>query len=556
MTLLAILYKETLVLSRSRRAGALILAYLGFLSLVVLWNWPSNEVLTLAATSSRKLLYLIGIGQATLLLAMIPGLTAGSSILERETGRLITLQATHLSPWTIVIGKWIGSVLFALILLLTAIPIVMLGLILGTMDLWIVLKLYVHLLITIFWAGMTGIAISAIAKTGYSALMGSYIFIIAICVLTPVPTLLQFGGVGSEIARNISPLGSMLSLLAPDIWLLFTEPASGPSPLTIYATFCLGSSLLSVFVAWLSLRNPDSPTIHRHSQLINNRRDGWKRKLTFPFYLFDPQKRRRQIPPLMNPVFSRELRRRMLGQTTNFIRAICAVVIFSLILTLYSVLKTVDAANSLRIADSIRVVVIASQVVLLSLLAPPLSAPAISRERELGTIDVLRLTKLGPWKIVLGNWYYAIMVSITILSAAFPMWWVMKTMHGVQIESLYYSISVILMALICGTLAGLAASSLCRRSGTAIGVAYLFTIGILFGPLLPVVFSDSISPQLESRLLTLNPIVVSVRNISVGLFHNLIGPDSWKTTLGYLGVCSSIFISITWWRTARLFRSG
>ncbi|MCH2570094.1 MAG: hypothetical protein MK103_01825 [Planctomycetes bacterium] len=57
MTLLAILYKETLVLSRSRRAGALILAYLGFLSLVVLWNWPSNEVLTLAATSSARIVH-------------------------------------------------------------------------------------------------------------------------------------------------------------------------------------------------------------------------------------------------------------------------------------------------------------------------------------------------------------------------------------------------------------------------------------------------------------------------------------------------------------------
>jgi ABC-type transport system involved in multi-copper enzyme maturation permease subunit len=549
MTLRAMVYKETLMLLRSRRARGLLLGYLGLLALVVLWNWPSSQVLTLAGVTAQRMLYIVGMGQLVLLLATLPGLTAGSVIAERESGRLATLQATRLSPVVILFGKWLGSVLFALILMVCSLPLVMLCQVLGTLELGLVVEIYAHLIVTIFWAGMIGLAVSALARTGYGALMTTYATIIAVSTLTIIPTLLGFGGYWPEVARNLSPLGSMVSVLTPDVWQLLVEPAGTPGVMTVYSAFCLGGAVLAGMVAWWQLRRPDQPRAHRRSRVIDDRREIIERKLVFPWYLIDPQRRRRHIGNWINPVLSRELRSRMLGKGTVFLRVFFAMAIFSLVLTLYAVMRT-DAT----IVDSVRVVVIASQVILIGLVAPPLTAPAISRERELNTLDILRMSRIGPWRLAMGKWYYALMISASILVAAVPMWFVIFKMQRVPPEAIGQAIAVVVAALLGGTLAGLAASSLCRRTGTATGVGYLLTVGVLFGTLVPVLFSSSLSAGLRSRLLELNPIVASVRSVSMSMFANLVGPEAWLSALVFLLVSAVLFLVLAIWRTRQLYR--
>jgi ABC-type transport system involved in multi-copper enzyme maturation permease subunit len=550
MTLQAMVYKETLVLLRSRRARMMVLAYLGLLALVVLWNWPTSQVLTLAGVTAQRMLYVVGLGQLVLLLATLPGLTAGSVISERESGLLATLQTTRLSPSVILIGKWLGSVLFALILMVCSLPLIMLCQVLGTLALELVAEIYVHLIVTILWAGMIGLAVSALARTGYAALMATYILIIAVSVLTIIPTVLGFGGYWTEVARNLSPLGSMVTVSTPDVWQLLVEPAGAPPALTLYAGFCVCGAALAGAIAWWQLRRPDQPKAHRRGRVIEDRWEAVQRKLVFPWYLVDPQRRRRHIGNWINPVFSRELRSRMLGKGTVFLRVFFAMAIFSLALTLYAVVRT-DAT----IVDSVRVVVIASQVILIALLAPPLTAPAISRERELNTLDILRMSRIGPWRLAMGKWYYALMISASVLVAAVPMWFVIFKMQRVPPEAVRNAIAVVVAALLSGTLAGLLASSLCRRTGTATGVGYLLTLGVLFGTLVPVVFSSSLSAGLRARLLEWNPVVAAVRSVSLSMFTNVVGPDAWRAALAFLLGAAILFLVLAVGRTRQLYRS-
>jgi ABC-type transport system involved in multi-copper enzyme maturation permease subunit len=543
------LKKESLLLLRSRRAVVLLYVYLSVLASVVLWSWPSSQVLTMAAMASQRLIYVIGVGQVLMLLAIVPGLTANSIVRERETGCLELLQASRIRPSVILLGKWLGSTAYGGILLVCSLPLLALCQLLGTLDWRLVGTIYLHLALTALWAGMIGLGVSAIARSSYGALMGSYATVIGASTLTVAPSFLA-AGFWPTVLRSFSPIGSMVTLIEPNVWALFTGSAERVPSLMWYAEFCAVVSAGAAAVAWWRLRKPFHGHARRREQLIDTRSEIIRRKLRFPFYLIDPQRRRRHIGNWINPVFARELRSRMLGQGTNFIRAFYALLIFSFAVTIYSVFRT-----EAEIVDSVRVVVVASQVILIALLAPPLASPAVSRERELNTLDLLRLTHIGPWRLVAGKWYFALLVSLCILVAALPMWVALFELQRIPPHLLARAICVILASLVCGTVVGLFASSLVQRTGAATGIAYLLALAILFGTLLPIVLSSSLSVTAQARLLSINPIVAAVHSVSLGLFRNLLDATAWSTAIAFLLGVSAVLLVAAVLRTKQLYRS-
>jgi ABC-type Na+ efflux pump permease subunit len=484
-----------------------------------------------------------------MLLAILPGLTATSIVRERESGCLELLQASRMRPAVILLGKWLGSAAYGGILLVCSLPLVALCQVLGTLDWRLVGTIYFHLIMTALWAGMMGLALSAVARTGYGALMGSYAMAVATSALTVAPSFFV-GGFWSRVLRSFSPVNSMVTLIEPGIWVLFSGSAETIPGFALYSVFCVTLTLLAAFVAWRQLSKPFHIRSARRERLIDARSEILRRKLRFPFYLVDPQRRRRNIGDWVNPVFARELRSRMLGQGTNFIRVFYAVLMFSLLVTIYSVFRT-----EAEIVDSVRVVVIASQVVLIALLAPPLASSAVSQERELKTLDLLRLTHIGPWRLVAGKLYYANLVSLCILVAALPMWVALFELQRIPPQSLLRAIYVVVAALLCGTVAGLFASSLVKRTGTATGIAYLLTMAVLFGTLLPILLSDTLSISVQARLLSLNPIVAAIHCVSLGLFRNLLDPNAWRMALAFLLGTSGVLLVAAVLRTRQLYNS-
>jgi ABC-type transport system involved in multi-copper enzyme maturation permease subunit len=522
---------------------------LAALALVVLWSWPSSSVLTMAAVASKRLMYVIGVGQVLMLLGILPGLTAGSIVRERESGCLELLQASRITPPVVLLGKWLGGAAYSAILLVCSLPLIALCQILGTLDWRLVGTIYTHLIITALWAGMLGLGISSVARSGYGALMGSYALVIAASALPVAPSFLV-AGYWPAVLRSFSPLGSMVTLIEPRVWVIFTGSSETVPVFALYSAFCGTVTTLAAVVAWWQLRKPYHIRGGHRDRLIDARSEILRRKLRFPFYLVDPQRRRRNIGDWVNPVFARELRSRMLGQGTNFIRVFYTVLIFSFLVTIYSVFRT-DA----EIVDSIRVVVIASQVILIGFLAPPLASSAVSRERELNTLDLLRLTRVGPWRLVAGKWYYSILVSLCILVAALPMWLALFGLQRVPPHLLARAVSIILASLLCGTVAGLFASSLVRRTGAATGIAYLVTMGILFGTLLPILLSNTLRVSIQSQLLALNPIAAAVHCVSLGLFRNMLDQNAWRTALLFmLGLSGCLFVAAVL-RTRQLYTS-
>jgi ABC-type transport system involved in multi-copper enzyme maturation permease subunit len=549
MTFAAMLRKETLLLLRSPRAVVLLYLYFAVLAAVVLWSWPIDNVLVMAALASRRLIYVVGVGQLLMLLAILPGLTAGSIVRERETGCLELLQASRLDTIVILLGKWLGNSLYAGILLICSLPLVALCQLLGTLDWRLVGMIYAHLVFSALWAAMVGLGVSSVARTSYGAQMGSYAIVIAVTALPVAPSFL-FATSWAAVLRSASPLGSMVTLIEPKVWLLLTGNAATVPSFLIHGIFCGLMGGLALFISWWQVRKPHHTRARRMDRLFDTSREMLRRKLRFPFYLIDPQRRRRHIGNWINPVFARELRSRMLGQGTNFVRVFYAVLIFSLLVTIYSVFRT-DA----EIVDSVRVVVIASQVLLIGLLTPPLTSSAVSRERELKTLDLLRLTRIGPWRLVMGKWYYSLVISLCILVAALPMWLVLFELQRIPAQSLVRAIYVILASLLCGTTAGLVASSLVQRTGAATGIAYLLALAFLFGTLLPVVLTGTAISPTQAQLLSVNPIVAAIHAVSLGLFQTLLEPHAWRDAVTFLVTLSGIFLGAAVLRTWSLYRS-
>ena len=549
MSLWAIVCKENRVLLRSRRARLMAVAYVGLFAFLVLWSWPRGDVLTLAALASQRVIYVVGLGQLVLLLFIMPGVTAASIVRERHTGALELLQVSRLSPATILLGKWFGCAAFALLLLLSSMPCVVLCMMLGTLDGDLLASIYAHLVTTVFWAAMIGIGVSSLTRTVDAALMASYLVILAVSVVPIVPSVFVPGAATAALG-NVSPIAALVSLTLPDAWLLVRPSSGGPSPLMVFMGFGLASGAIAGVTALFQLSRRYQPRVYRHDRLIEERSESLaRRRRRFPFYLIDPLRRRRPIADWGNPVFAKEVRSRALGHATTFIRVFYAVLILSLALTVVSVMKT-----GAGVVDSVRVVAIATQVLLIGLVAPPLTAPAISSERERGTLDLLRLTSLGPLQLVAGKGYYALMVSSCVLAAAIPMWFVIFGLQQVPASALWKAISVVLAALFCGTLGGMFASSLCKRTGAATGAAYCVTLGALAGTLAPVALIPSLSDRATAYCLALNPVVAAVATVSLTLFRNGLQGSAWKMALVFLVASALVFFAGSLLMTRRLFR--
>ena len=120
-----ILEREWRVRWRDGRAlwivGALALLVNGWALFNLSRPFAPNESLT---TRSHALFANLMVLQTLLALLIAPALTATSIALERERGLLEALQLTSLQPRQIVLGKWFGALLFALLLWLLPLPII------------------------------------------------------------------------------------------------------------------------------------------------------------------------------------------------------------------------------------------------------------------------------------------------------------------------------------------------------------------------------------------------------------------------------------------------
>src|SRR6476469_9669292 len=111
-------------------------------------------------------------------------------------------------------------------------------------------------------------------------------------------------------------------------------------------------------------------------------------------------------------------------------------------------------------------------------MVPLLAADCISRERREGTLPLLFLTWLTPREIVTAKGGAHAVRALTLWGAALPVAAIAFLMGGVTWKEAVISACINFCSILFALSAGLAASSISRRWGRALGLAA--TLGVLF----------------------------------------------------------------------------
>ncbi|MCX7791017.1 MAG: ABC transporter permease [Chloroflexaceae bacterium] len=188
-----------------------------------------------------------------------------------------------------------------------------------------------------------------------------------------------------------------------------------------------------------------------------------------------------------NPVLTRELRGRIRGQ-----RALVMLVAYLTITAIVTLLVYAASASAFErgindpeagrgIGKGIFLTVMVATLVQVCVISPALTAGAISGEKERQTYDLLLISLLSPWQIVLGKLVAALAFALLMIIAALPLAGLAFLFGGVSGAELLIGIIGILVTTVCYATIGLLASALMRSTLSATVLAQGIVIALLLG---------------------------------------------------------------------------
>ncbi|MCK5804896.1 MAG: ABC transporter permease [Lentisphaeria bacterium] len=173
-----------------------------------------------------------------------------------------------------------------------------------------------------------------------------------------------------------------------------------------------------------------------------------------------------------NPIFLREFKadtrcRKTLAMTLALILSLSAT-----LLVLWPRTGIFAETNSNEIFS----VFLNLNLILVILLIPGFVATTITQERENHSFEMLFTTLLSPWEIMVGKLFSSLAITFLVVITSIPITAICALSGGISVPLLLKAYSVLLLATLTYGLFGLAVSSLCQRSFTALVFTY---VGIL-----------------------------------------------------------------------------
>ena len=579
--------REFSSVARAWKTSLIIAVYLVILAGLLLILWPTGGVQSVVTEGAKKIFAIFFSVNLALLLLMIPAFSAGTITSERERGTYPALFTTLLTPFDILIGKLAASSAMIVIMTLLSMPLAGICALAGGVDAIFMLKIMTVLLAAALTYGILGLACSSLCGHTTTAVLLNYVLVLLLTGATWLPSALlsnllpNLNGLFQTI-RSISPFDAMLFLLYPDTYKL-TMTTDGVQGFTPFALFLIASAILTILgllvFRWNILR-AEIRSRKMKGQVYTDTKKAIKRKLTFPFYLLDPLKRKKPIGRFSNPVFVAEMRSKLFANSNFVIRTVSAIFIISLgMLTLLSF----QLGEEIH-AGSVRVVAIVFQIGIVALLAPGVSSGLITDEITAGTFDSLRMTQISPLTLIFGKlkatFFYALIFlisSIFILLAMayleptscfpeisvtdpdfFPALWKKMTTEDGWFGSFcetYHTIGIWIMILLLSTTtfltAGLVCSAFSKSTPQATAAAYAIAGIICLVTLMPVPLEEKFSHSLSFFLLSFNPIAAAMQ-ITSGSFAGY--PSLWVYNIFTLLALNLIFLAAATWRVYYLFR--
>lgn len=200
-----------------------------------------------------------------------------------------------------------------------------------------------------------------------------------------------------------------------------------------------------------------------------------------------------------NPIVTKEVRSRMRTWRAPLVLMGFLIILATVGYAAYQTAAPLSAGTSNRgqVGTAVFGSLSATVMVLVALIVPGLVGGAISGERERQTLDLLMVTPVGPWRIVLGKLLSSLLFVVLLVVAALPLFSVVFILGGVDLGAVVAVVMVTLVtALALGGLAMLC-SVLMRRTTSATVSSYiaafvLFVLPLLAGALVYSASSSSV----------------------------------------------------------------
>jgi ABC-type transport system involved in multi-copper enzyme maturation permease subunit len=148
-----------------------------------------------------------------LVLVVIPAYGAGSVVAEQEKRTLDLLRTTLLSPTDVLWGKLLPVLAYAVVMLLTALPVLCWTLLLGGLSPSSIFYVLSYLLALAVMVGCTGLAVSVFAQRLAAAVAVTYAILALTLLVGPLLLLLRHEQSGSQ-SMQMGTGGAIFFVLA------------------------------------------------------------------------------------------------------------------------------------------------------------------------------------------------------------------------------------------------------------------------------------------------------------------------------------------------------
>lgn len=318
----------------------------------------------------------------------------------------------------------------------------------------------------------------------------------------------------------------------------------------------IGGSIALDFVLFLMIRGLWSRSVEqeKYEGQYTDLKTAVRRKLTWPFYLIDPLRRKKSIGRWRNPVFIAEMRGKIFGHPKFIIRGLFGCIITSMVLL---ILICVQYASFLS-PDIVRWVAVVFQIGIVAILAPAISSGSITDELTSRTFIMLRMTPISALGVVLGKLKAAFLYVSIFLVSSLP---VLLSLVYLEVSTKelslfsFWRIGACLLIMILATLAfitaGFCASAFSTNTSSATAVSYCFAAVVCivsFGAVIP----DAFSQGGQQVILAINPVVAALRVTSDSLFSTM-PANIWLHNVGFLLGISLLFIALSAGRVYYIF---
>jgi ABC-type transport system involved in multi-copper enzyme maturation permease subunit len=229
-------------------------------------------------------------------------------------------------------------------------------------------------------------------------------------------------------------------------------------------------------------------------------------------------------------------------------RLVSLCLIVSLLLTLAT---TVRLGSNISMMEYLGGVLVLFQMGLIVLVAPTLSSSLISGEVESGGWQLLAMTRVRAWQIVVGKLTSTIWTLLLLLVATVPGYVVLLLIDSGYTDRV---IGVLISLGLTGAFSVLlsaACSSLAKRTTAATTAAYLLLVLLCVGTLLPWLGEGMLfNRAFVERVMVANPVAAALSLIRMPGFEGYhLVPLNWYLLAAGCIVCAAVLWIRTWWLT-------